>query len=195
LTTTGSCLKHFESLDRKYGISSKVRVSFIRNWFDEPQYVESMSALIRETANSLPPEEKGSVHLLYSAHSIPASYIEGGDPYLEQTRRSVELINSSLGNAFPSTLAFQSKVGPVKWQGPDTKNVLQELGRNGCRAVAAVPVSFVSDHIETLQEMDILYRDIAVKSGIKEFRRVPSPNVDPGFISALAHIVEKSVAG
>jgi len=195
LTTTGSCLKHFESLDRKFGISSRVKVSVIRDWYDEPLYVQSMAALIRETVNSLPPEHRGGVHLLYSAHSIPVSYVEEGDPYLEQTKRSVELINSALQNAFPSTLAFQSKVGPVKWLGPDTKQVLQELGRKGCRAVAAVPVSFVSDHIETLQEMDILYRDLAAKSGIEEFRRVQAPNVDPGFINALAHIVEKAATG
>ena len=117
---------------------------------------------------------------------LSARYLQEGDPYLGQTQQSVALINSRLGNAFPSVLAFQSKVGPVKWLSPATDAVLAELGRTGTTRVLVVPVSFTSDHIETLQEIDIVYRDLAARSGIKEFHRVPSLNLYPKFIDALA---------
>ncbi len=188
VTTTGSCLKYFELLDAKLGLSSRVRISTIKTWFEDPFYIDSMAALIR---NELPKfsQDPKSVHLLYSAHSIPASYIAHGDPYLDQTSRTVALINSRLGNGHASTLAFQSKVGPVKWLGPSTSEVLKELGKTGNTAVLTIPVSFVSDHIETLQEIDIAYRRIAFQAGITEFRRVPSLNLNPKFIGALANLV------
>jgi protoporphyrin/coproporphyrin ferrochelatase len=192
VTTTGSCLKYFHLLDQKAGLSSKIRISEIQQWFDDPRYLESMAELIREAARELP-GRKENLHLLYSAHSIPVRYIKEGDPYLDQTRRSVALINERLGNAYSFTLAFQSKVGPVEWLGPSTADVLRELGKTGKTAVLVVPVSFVSDHIETLQEIDISYREIAAKSGIREFRRVPSLNTYPSFIGALADMVLKNI--
>ena len=188
VTTTGSCLKYFQFLDRKLDLSSKMRISTVESWFEEPLYIEAVGDLILESLRAFRAAERDKIHLLYSAHSIPARYIDEGDPYLEQTRKSVERINSQLGNLYSSTLAFQSKVGPVKWLSPATKDVLVELGREGHTHVLAVPVSFVSDHIETLQEIDIQYRDLAAKSGIREFRRAASPNLYPKFIASLAEI-------
>jgi protoporphyrin/coproporphyrin ferrochelatase len=188
VTTTGSCLKHFQALDKKLGLSAKMAISTIESWHDQPLYNEAMADLIREGLRGFSGGEAGKIHLLYSAHSIPASYIEEGDPYLEQTKRSVEMINTLLGNVHPYTLAFQSKVGPVKWLGPSTRDVLVQLGREGNTRVLAVPISFVSDHIETLQEIDIQYKELAVQSGIREFRRAASLNVHPGFIAALAEL-------
>ena len=188
VTTTGSCLKYFQSLDLKLGLSAKMQISTVDSWFETPLYIETMAELIREGLRAFSGAEGEKINILYSAHSIPASYIEGGDPYLEQTQKSVELINARLGNRHPTTLAFQSKVGPVKWLSPATKDALVELGRGGSTRVLAVPVSFVSDHIETLQEIDIQYRDLAAQSGIKEFHRAASPNLYPKFIDALAEI-------
>jgi protoporphyrin/coproporphyrin ferrochelatase len=188
VTTTGSCLKYFQSLDRKLGLSAKMQISAVESWFEEPLYVKAMADLIREGLGAFSGAVSEKIDLLYSAHSIPSSYIDAGDPYLEQTRKSVELINAELENQHPSTLAFQSKVGPVKWLSPATKDALAELGRRGSTRVLAVPVSFVSDHIETLQEIDIEYRNLAAHLGIKEFRRAASPNLYPKFIDALAEI-------
>jgi ferrochelatase len=185
-TTTGSCLKHFQALSSKHGLSEKMQISAIRQWFDEPLYVESMADLIREGLRAFSNKGDESVHLLYSAHSIPARYVEEGDPYLDQMQQSVALIHSRLNQVYPSSLGFQSKVGPVKWLKPVTKEVLEELGQSGITKVLVVPISFVSDHIETLQEIDIAYRDFAVKSGIREFHRVASLNLYPKFIDALA---------
>jgi len=144
--------------------------------------------VIRQGLERLSPDRTETVHLLYSAHSIPERYVAEGDPYLEQTRQSVELINSKLNNAHPSTLAFQSRVGPIKWLGPSTRDTLAEMGRKRIGKVLAVPVSFVSDHIETLQEIDIAYRELALQSGIGEFHRADSLNLHPQFIAALATI-------
>jgi len=128
------------------------------------------------------------IRLLYSAHSIPARYVEEGDPYLEQTQATVALVNKRLRDAYPSRLAFQSKIGPVRWLEPSTRGVLEEFGRTGVDRVMVIPISFVSDHIETLQEIDILYRQVAFNAGIKEFRRAASLNLHPKFIDALAQI-------
>jgi protoporphyrin/coproporphyrin ferrochelatase len=192
VTTTGSCLKYFQSLDRKIGLSSRIRISTIQTWFDDPLYLECMATLIREELQAFPSQAYKPVHLLYSAHSIPASYIDEGDPYLDQTRRTVELLNGRLGNEYPYTLAFQSKVGPVKWLSPSTSAVLKMLGQDAKTSVLTVPISFVSDHIETLQEIDIAYREVALASGIREFRRIPALNVHPEFIAALANLVMKA---
>lgn len=189
VTTTGSCLKYFRDLDKKLGLSSRIDIGAVESWYDEPRYVESMTDLIRESLHHFSQIRSEKVCLLYSAHSIPESYVQQGDPYLEQTQKSVDRINAALGNANPSVLAFQSKVGPVRWLRPSTKDVLADLGRSGTAQVLVIPVSFVSDHIETLQEIDIAYRELALKSGIKEFHRVPALNLHPKFINALADAV------
>ncbi len=188
VTTTESCLKHFSDLYSRLSLSDKMKISTVQYWFDEPLYVDLMAGLIRERLLRFALTGKERVSLLYSAHSIPASYVEKGDPYLEQTRKSVELINSRLDNAFHSELAFQSKLGPVKWLSPSTKDVLVDLGNKGVQNVLVIPISFVSDHIETLQEIDIVYKKIAAESGIRQFHRIESPNLRPEFIDALARI-------
>lgn len=187
-TTTGSCLKHFQALNQKLGLSSRLDILIIQNWFSEPLYLESMADLIREGLRSFGSPDPGGIHLLYSAHSIPVRYVDEGDPYLDQTRQSVEMIHSRLEPGHPCSLGFQSKVGPVKWLGPATKDVLAELGQRGAPRILVVPVSFVSDHIETLQEIDIAYRNLASASGIREFRRAASLNLYPKFIDALAEL-------
>jgi ferrochelatase len=187
-TTTGSCLKYFRILNQRLGLAAKMEIMVIQNWFEEPLYLDSMADLIHERLRSFGNSEPGKIHLLYSAHSLPARYIDEGDPYLEQTRQSVAMIHSRLEPEYPSSLGFQSKVGPVRWLGPATQDVLTELGRKGVESVLVVPVSFVSDHIETLQEIDIAYRDLAISSGIREFRRAAALNLYPKFIDGLADL-------
>ena len=134
------------------------------------------------------------VHLLFSAHSVPQSYISKGDPYLSQIQEHLGglWLNDS-GNKSPVELSFQSKVGPVKWLEPSTDQKLRELAAKGVRQVLAIPISFVSDHIETLYELDILYRKLADQLGIETYRRVPALNCSPAFINALADLVCEAV--
>ena len=133
------------------------------------------------------------VHILFSAHSIPESYVRNGDPYLEQTKTSVELTMDQLGRNNPYQLSFQSKIGPVKWLEPFTSDVIAQLGKRGIDDILVVPISFVSEHIETLYELDILFKKLAEEAGVANFRRVPALNSDPIFIRALADIVESTL--
>lgn len=190
VTTTGSCLKHFRRLDNQLGLSSGIQTAVVDSWYDEPRYVEAMADMIREGIRRFSPDKKDErVFLLYSAHSLPESYVREGDPYLDQTRRSMEMIHAALGSEYPSALAFQSRVGPVRWLRPSTRDVLMKLAREGRTKVLVIPLSFVSDHIETLQEIDIAYKKMALRAGIKEFHRAPSLNTYPKFIQALADCV------
>lgn len=194
VTTTGSCSNFFRAVAQKRGLANRMKISYARAWYNEPMYLDAMADCIREAQQRFSDSTPANIQLLYSAHSIPARYVDEGDPYQEQTERTVKLINERLGNQFPSMLAFQSKVGPVKWLGPATKDVIPQLARSGINKVLAIPVSFVSDHIETLQEIDILYRDLARQAGIQEFHRAPSLNVNSKFITALANITMATLA-
>ncbi len=188
VTTTGSCFNYLRKLVERKVPDGSLKITFVDAWYDEPLYVDAMADSIRDAIGRFANADPGQVRLLYSAHSIPARYVDEGDPYLEQTKKTVELIDTRLGKCCPSTLSFQSKVGPVKWLEPATNVVIQEFGRRGIGRLLVVPISFISDHIETLQEIDILYRKLAADSGIKEFQRAASLNLSPKFIDALAQI-------
>jgi ferrochelatase len=188
VTTTGSGFSVLRRLIEGRPSFKKLNVQWIRQWPDHPTYIESfVQSIQRELAHFSNPD---GVHLLFSAHSIPESYVRNGDPYLDQTKRSVELIMDRLGRRNPYQLSFQSKIGPVKWLEPFTNNVIVQLGKEGIDDVLVVPISFVSEHIETLYELDILYKKVAAEAGVANFRRVPALNSDPTFIKALAELVE-----
>ena len=169
-----------------------MNTSWISTWAEHPTYIESFSSSIsKELAQFSEPDQ---VQLLFSAHSIPESYVREGDPYLDQTKASVERIMDRLGRKNPYQLSFQSKIGPVKWLEPATNDVIMDYGKRRIQNVLVVPISFVSEHIETLYELDILYQKVAKDAGIPNFRRVPALNSDPTFIRALADIVQEALA-
>lgn len=137
------------------------------------------------------------VEIFFSAHGVPKSYVEqAGDPYKEEMEECVELIMQELsrrGVANHHTLAYQSRVGPVEWLTPYTDTTIRELGANGCKSLLAVPISFVSEHIETLEEIDMEYRELAEESGIENWGRVPALNCNPTFIDDLADAVVEAL--
>ena len=144
--------------------------------------------------------EPAQAHVFFSAHGVPKSYVEeAGDPYQNEieacSRLIMERLATLLGHPNPFTLAYQSRVGPVEWLRPYTDDALNELGASGVKDLVVVPISFVSEHIETLEEIDIEYREIAHEAGITNFRRVPALDTDPAFIDALAALVQQSLAG
>jgi ferrochelatase len=166
-------------------------VEWISTWAEHPSYIESFAlAIERELAKFSKPDK---VHLLFSAHSIPESYVREGDPYLDQTKASVERIMDRLGRRNEYALSFQSKIGPIKWLEPATNVVLEKYGKLGFQDVLVVPISFVSEHIETLYELDILYKKVAEQAGISNFKRVPALNSDPAFVRALGDIVQETI--
>ncbi|RMG55677.1 MAG: ferrochelatase [Acidobacteria bacterium] len=193
-TTTGACLaKLRREVQRRTDWPVKQQVT-IEHWHAEPRYIEALSQMIEEVLSDFAAEAGSRVHLLFSAHSIPQRYVDEGDPYVEQTRETVERIMDRLGRQNPYHLAFQSRLGPVRWVSPYTDRVIQQLGREGVRHLLVIPISFVSEHIETLYEMDILYRETARRAGITDFRRVAAPNTHPAFIGALAHLIRERLA-
>src|SRR5207248_711726 len=191
VTTTGSGFSVLRQLIEQRPSLKRLDIQWVRSWPDQPTYIESFVQSIQRELEKFGNKEK--VHLLFSAHSIPESYVRNGDPYLEQTRQSVELIMDRLGRKNTYQLSFQSKIGPVKWLEPFTNDVLKKLGKEGIDDVLVVPISFVSEHIETLYELDILYKKVAAEAGIANFRRVPALNSDPTFIRALAELVESTL--
>jgi ferrochelatase len=126
--------------------------------------------------------------VFFSAHGVPKSYVEeAGDPYQQEIEACsgliMERLAGLLGHTNPHTLAYQSRVGPVEWLQPYTDDALHELGAAGVKDLVVVPISFVSEHIETLEEIDIEYREIATEAGVTNFRRVPALDTDPTFIA------------
>jgi ferrochelatase len=188
VTTTGSGFSALRQLIEKRPALKTLNIQWVRSWQDHPIYIDSfVQGIQREIAKY---GNKDKVHLLFRAHSIPESYVRNGDPYLDQTKQSVELIMDRLGRKNPYQLSFQSKIGPVKWLEPFTNDAIMQLGKQGVDDVLVIPISFVSEHIETLYELDILYKRVAAEAGIDNFRRVPALNSDPTFIRALAELVE-----
>ena len=198
ISTSGSSFRELQRLRLLDPDFQKLPLRCIRSWFDHPGYVRSMAELIAEEirASDVPEE----AHVFFSAHGVPKSYVEeAGDPYQQQieacTALIMEELKSSLGTSNPHTLAYQSRVGPVEWLKPYTEEALEALGEAKTRDLVVVPISFVSEHIETLEEIDIEYRELATESGVVNFRRVRALDTYPPFIKGLADMVSASLDG
>jgi protoporphyrin/coproporphyrin ferrochelatase len=188
LATTGSAFAEVRRLLRQRA-ARRMAVRFIDDWHDHPAYIAALADRIRAglAAMTAPPER---VHVVFSAHGLPEKLIRRGDPYQRQIEETVRLTVKVLGyDEARAHLCYQSRVGPLKWIGPSTEELINELAGRGVRSVLVVPVSFVSDHLETLYEIDILYKNMAERSGMTEWRRAPSLNDAPLFIEALKTIV------
>ena len=139
-------------------------------------------------------DDPAATVLLYSAHSLPVSTIEKRkDPYPRQIEATCALIDERLGRRFRSRLGYQSKLGPIAWLGPSTNEVLAELAREGAKQVLVCPVAFVSDHVETLYEIRMLFADEARALGIPVYAAVDGLNDHPAFIEALADVSRKAL--
>ena len=198
ISTSGSSFRELQRLRLLDPDFQKLPLRCIRSWFDHPGYVRSMAELIAEEirASDVPEE----AHVFFSAHGVPKSYVEeAGDPYQQQieacTALIMEELKSILGTSNPHTLAYQSRVGPVEWLKPYTEEALEALGEAKTRDLVVVPISFVSEHIETLEEIDIEYRELATESGVVNFRRVRALDTYPPFIKGLADMVSASLDG
>jgi ferrochelatase len=188
ISTSGSSFRLLEKLWQEDPKLQPIDYTVIPSWYKEPGYLQAMAELVAQELRQFPnPDE---VHIFFSAHGVPKSYVEeAGDPYQQEIEECTALIMQTLNRPNAHTLAYQSRVGPVEWLQPYTEDALKELGAQGVKDLVVVPISFVSEHIETLQEIDIEYREVAEKSGIHNFRRVPAPNTNPVFINALADLV------
>jgi len=184
--TSGSSIKELKRILAESGVKFNVR--YIESFYDDPLYIEALAERIREGLKEFHP--LADVELLFSAHSLPQSFIDEGDPYLSHIEETVRLVMQQFD--IPHHLAFQSRAGPVKWLEPSTDDMLKKLAEDGRKNILVVPLSFVSDHIETLHEIDIEYSKKAWELGIARFARIPSLNSAPKFVECLASLVHKS---
>jgi ferrochelatase len=181
VATTGSSVARFEQ------VAKGLPLRFIKksSWYDHPLYIEALVKNIKEGVKNFR-DSADPVHLLFSAHSLPVRFIEEGDPYVDQVKGTISEVVKKID--IPYDLSFQSRSGPVKWLEPSTDHMIGHLAGKGVRNLLVVPISFVSDHIETLYEIDILYRRMAEGMGVR-LERTESLNTSPLFISALKDIV------
>jgi ferrochelatase len=164
-------------------------------WYAEPGFLDAHAARIRDAAAKLPDPDPAKTTVLYSAHSLPVSTVEKKkDPYPKQVEATVAALDERLAHAYPSTLGYQSRVGPVPWIGPATQDVIARLAKDEVKQVVAVPIAFVSDHVETLFEIRLLFGEQAARLGIPHFAAADGLNDHPDFIRALAGIVTKAAA-
>ncbi len=194
--TTLSSLKEW---GRVYGQpNGGPKVVTVGQFYNHPLYVQAVAQRIGSVLRQFP--DSSRIHLVFSAHGLPMSLVEKGDPYPTQIEETVRLVCEAgmkkCGAAWPKIhlLCYQSRVGPAKWLQPPLTGTIERLGHEGVKEMLVVPISFVTEHIETLHEINIEARADAKKFGIETFRMMPAVGDSPIFIAALKDLVLKAVA-
>ena len=159
---------------------------------DHPLFVDALVENIHLALQKY--SRKETVELVFSAHGVPVSYIEKGDPYQSHIEETVRLVVQRGGWKNPHTLCYQSKVGPMQWLKPSLIETVQHLADQGRKQLLVIPVAFVTDHIETLHEINIDARERAMKAGIEQFELMPALNDHPKFIACLTDLALKQIS-
>ena len=189
-STTGSSVADFRRAASAMGYRGTIEL--VPVWGSDPRYINLLISQIEATRARLANVCDGPIHLLLSAHSLPVRYVQRGDPYPAQVRETAARVAAQVTGFAAWHLGFQSRMGPVRWLGPATDLVLADIAALDAAGIVAVPLGFVSDHIETLYDLDILYHDEALALGIPHYRRVPTFNADPTFASIVADLVTQT---
>jgi ferrochelatase len=185
-TTTGSSLVYWWMLEQNNEIQ-KWPTAYVYEYAAHPKFVQAISARIDEGLKRFSKEVRGEVQLVFSAHGTPLYEMKKRrDPYCCLIHSTVEQVMNFRQRDLPFHVAFQSKVGPAEWLTPSTPDKLKELAEAGHKTVLIVPVAFVTDHIETLFELNMLIRDQAQEFGIQHYEVTSGLNSHPLFIEALA---------
>jgi ferrochelatase len=175
VTTSGSSFSHLQGTARHFGMDCR----------EAPAYPAG-DGFIEALAAGLRPLLDGADHLLFAAHGLPQRVVERGDPYVDQVGQTVAALERELGDGPPSSLAFQSRLGPVAWVGPHIDEEIRRLGAAGVRRLVVAPVTFVCENLETLWDLDREMAGLAGESGITDYRRAPVPGCAAPFIGQLA---------
>lgn len=185
--TTGSHFKELKTLLVEKG--SGFKTTFVQSWHDNPFYLDALSEKIQKGLLSFRKPDTQNIQVVFSAHSLPKKVMESGDPYVNQLRESIKEVIKRFRQV-PWNLSFQSGGKQGEWLEPTTEEVLKNLAEEGFKAVLIVPISFISDHLEVLYDIDIAYCDLVESLGMS-MRRTESLNDSPGLISAMADVVLK----
>lgn len=185
--TTGSSVSDFLQGCEALGIEGAV----IDAYPDHPDYIKALLHLTSQKISEIGKKDRKTGYtLVYSAHSLPKRMIDEGDPYLDHLKKTISSLEARGG--LTGTLCFQSRSGPVEWLRPATDELLMELVSRGMKNIVVLPISFVSDHIETLYEIDMLYGDMVSGAGSRLYR-VPALNCHPDFINCLKKVTMKKL--
>ena len=187
-TTTGSSLTAWRAAATRVGLA-KPTTSLCCYHADRGFAAATASLLRRSLGPMRLATGNGRFRILFSAHGLPRSIIQAGDPYQYQVEKTVERVLAELDEpGLDWMICYQSRATPQVWIGPSTDDAVAQAGSEGV-AVLVVPIAFVSEHSETLVELDVEYRELAEKAGVPHYARVPTQNEDPAFIAALADLV------
>ncbi|MFV0437213.1 MAG: ferrochelatase [Desulfopila sp.] len=184
--TTGSSLKDLRQAQEK--IAPRIPLLEIPSWPDHPLYIEALAAMIEQGLQHFAGEPS---QIVYSAHSLPVSLIDAGDPYVDELNRTINALERR--TRLTGRLSYQSRSGPVNWLSPSTTEMIKTIGEEGYRNILMVPISFVSDHLETLYEIGLLFREQAATLGIR-LRPTKSLNTSPRFIDCLTSLVRSRLS-
>ena len=192
--TTLSSLKEWNRIYGKPNGGPPVRS--VGQFYDHPLYIQAVAQRIGSVLRQFP--DSSRIHLVFSAHGLPMSLVEKGDPYPKQIEETVRLVCETGAKQYagwPRThlLCYQSRVGPAKWLQPPLTGTIRRLGQEGVKEMLVVPISFVTEHIETLHEINIEARIEAKNLGIERFRMMPAVGDSPLFIGALKELVLAAV--
>ena len=184
-TTTGSSFSDWDRAAATAGLNApRARICC---YPDDPGFIEAVAALIHQTITRAKPGV--DYRLLLSAHGLPKRVISRGDPYQWQVERTAAALVEKLGiNGLDWAICYQSRVGPLEWIGPATDDEIRRAGAER-KGVVLAPIAFVSEHSETLVELDIEYTHLAAQVGVMDYLRVPTVSVHPSFIAGLADLV------
>ncbi len=188
-TTTGSA---FNEWNRVYK-GDPTGLIYIKDYFDNRRYISAINNRIDESILDFPEKRRSDIQLLFSAHGTPLRIVKRGDPYSDQIKKTVADVMAARNFSHKHHLCFQSKVGPVKWLKPSTAEMIEHMGARNKKHLLVIPVSFVSDHVETLYELEIKYRRIAESLNIENYRVTKGLNDSATFIEALKEITLNAI--
>ena len=188
--TSGSSIKEWNDVCKKEGLTRETKT--ICCYPTEKDFVLSYANLIKKKINL---EKLDEITLIFSAHGLPENKIKQGDPYQWQVEQTVnELVKKLSIKNLNYVLSYQSRVGPLKWIGPSTENIIKNEAKKQ-KIIIVVPVAFVSEHSETLVELDIEYRKLAEENGSKKYIRIPAVTVNQDFINSLKSSILQAGSG
>jgi ferrochelatase len=191
-TTTGSSLAAWRDAALRVGLARPVTT--LCCWFDDDGYVTATAAIVRRSLAEARAVATAPLRILFSAHGLPETIVARGDPYQFQIEATVQSVVDHLqadGETLDWQVCYQSRATPQKWLDPSTEEAIEAAARDKV-AILVVPIAFVSEHSETLVELDVEYRELAEKMGVPGYFRTPAQNSDAGFIAALANLVQSS---
>lgn len=191
-STTGSSVNEWNRILRRLSHNG-FETKLVEQYCDHPLYIQALVKNINIALNRMKPAERSRVHLVFSAHGTPMKLVREGDPYSHQIRKTYEAVVAEGNFGLPHHLCFQSKVGPQKWLEPSLDGTITRLATENVTHLIVIPIAFVSDHIETLSEINMEAREQANELGIHYFDMMPALHTNPLFVQALADVVLKKV--